>query len=242
MNTPAGSKPARPAPAQSASRAVRFLTIQPEAHEVFVAGDFNNWNAGATPLIYLGHGCWVKDISLPPGRHEYQFIVDGHWMQDRTAAELVDNPVGGLNSVVIVPRPQYNPTSFNSTPKRLNRKWRWHYQALLKLREFLLNERALHRGDAARPLEPGGMDLADTATDESSRDLALFEISAEQDELYEVEEAITRILDGTYGRCQQSGRPLSPARLRAIPWARFSKEVEEGREEMGRGNLCAGML
>jgi hypothetical protein len=64
---------------------------------------FNDWHPGATPMIDLGHGRWVKELTLPPGRYEYQFVVDGHWMHDRTAHETVYNPFGGLNSVVEVP-------------------------------------------------------------------------------------------------------------------------------------------
>lgn len=99
------TKPTNAADTRVNSRTVRFLLMKPEAHEVFLAGSFNNWNPGATPLTNLGHGRWVGELSLPPGRYEYQFVVDGHWVQDRTAKELVDNPLGGINSVVAVAQP-----------------------------------------------------------------------------------------------------------------------------------------
>jgi 1,4-alpha-glucan branching enzyme len=87
-------------------KSIRFVLIRPEAHEVFVAGSFNNWNPGATPLEDIGHGHWVKDLALAPGRYEYQFIADGHWMPDATAPESVENPFGGLNSVLVVSQPK----------------------------------------------------------------------------------------------------------------------------------------
>ena len=81
---------------------VRLMLFNPEAHEVCVAGTFNDWHPGAMPMKESGRGRWIKDLRLPPGRYEYLFVVDGHWMPDRTAKEQVDNPFGGLNSVLDV--------------------------------------------------------------------------------------------------------------------------------------------
>jgi len=106
MNPHKESLPAKPAEAAAFTRPVRFVLIQPDAHEVFVAGSFNNWNPGETPLIDIGHGHWVKELPLPPGRYEYQFVVDGHWLPDRTAKQIVLNPFGGLNSIVVVSAPK----------------------------------------------------------------------------------------------------------------------------------------
>jgi 1,4-alpha-glucan branching enzyme len=86
----------------------RFVLFNPHAQEVFVAGAFNNWNPCASPLRNLGHGHWVTELPLPLGRHEYQFVVDGRWIHDRAAAELVENPLGGLNSIIEVARPAYD--------------------------------------------------------------------------------------------------------------------------------------
>lgn len=105
-------------------------------------------------------------------------------------------------------------------------KWAWHYRMLLALRERLLRARHGQRELAAERLEPHSMNMADSATDEFDHALAADGLSAGQDALYEVDQAIRRILDGTYGRCEASGAAIPAARLRAIPWARFAKEVE----------------
>ena len=47
-------------------------------------------------------GLWEKRLVLPPGRHEYKFVVDGQWQHDRDARENVLNEFGTLNSVVEV--------------------------------------------------------------------------------------------------------------------------------------------
>src|SRR6266542_272441 len=112
-------------------------------------------------------------------------------------------------------------------------KWAWHYRVLLSLRERLLKERGDRLSEASQPLEPHSMDLADSATDEFDHDLALSQLSAKQDRICEVDEAIKRILDGTYGVCEETGKPIPTARLKAIPWARFVKESELRLEDKG---------
>lgn len=62
----------------------------------------------------------------------------------------------------------------------------------------------------------------DTAADLSANDLAL---------LREVDAALRRIEEGTYGTCLATGKPISKARLRAIPWAQYCKEHAEREEK-----------
>ena len=70
-------------------------------------------------------------------------------------------------------------------------------------------------------------------TDAYDRDLALGMLTSEQDALYQVEQALDRIRQGTYGRCELTGRPIQKARLEAIPWARFSTAAERELEVEG---------
>jgi DnaK suppressor protein len=112
-------------------------------------------------------------------------------------------------------------------------KWRWHYGILLSLRDQLLREHDGLRHAVAEPLEPHSLDEADSATDEFDHTLALTRLSAEQDALCEVTDALRRIIAGTYGVCEESGRKIPAARLRAVPWTRFTREVEERLEKQG---------
>ena len=116
---------------------------------------------------------------------------------------------------------------------RVSPKWTWHYRVLLGLRERLLKDRGEQLAQSSERLEPHSMDMADSATDEFDHDLALSQLSAEQDALYEVDEALRRIRDGTYGVCEETGEPILDARLRAIPWTRFAKAVEMRLESKG---------
>jgi len=51
-------------------------------------------------MVPLGEGRWVKELALPPGRHEYRLVVDGQWRCDPAAVETVPNPFGGQNAVL----------------------------------------------------------------------------------------------------------------------------------------------
>src|SRR5262245_11931816 len=55
---------------------VRFVLTAPDAHAVSLAGTFNQWNSQATPLVRTGaSGVWTATVSLPPGQHQYAFVV-----------------------------------------------------------------------------------------------------------------------------------------------------------------------
>jgi RNA polymerase-binding transcription factor DksA len=117
--------------------------------------------------------------------------------------------------------------------RRVPAKWRWHYRVLLALQGRLTGERGELLRASAQPLEPHSMDEADSASDEFDHDLALTQLSTEQNALYEVNDALQRILDGSYGVCEETGQSIPAARLRAIPWARFTCAVEARLEAKG---------
>jgi 1,4-alpha-glucan branching enzyme len=80
-----------------------FTTLAPEAREVNVAGNFNDWRSEATPMKNTGEGKWVGRSMLRAGQYEYRFVVDGKWREDAQATQRVANPHGGFNSVLMVP-------------------------------------------------------------------------------------------------------------------------------------------
>lgn len=116
---------------------------------------------------------------------------------------------------------------------RVPAKWRWHHRVLLSLQSRLLRERGALLRASAEPVEPHSVYEADSATDEFNHELALAQLSAGQDALYEVSQAISKIHNGTYGVCEETGKLIPAARLRAIPWTRFTREVEERLETKG---------
>ena len=120
-------------------------------------------------------------------------------------------------------------------------KWSWHHRALQRLRDHLLDDLRLKLATAAEPIEPQNRDPADSGTDESDRALAVSLLSGERDALREVDAAIRRIRQGTYGICERTGKRIPVTRLRAVPWTRFCKEAEDAIEKEGaiRGGKSA---
>ncbi len=83
---------------------VTFALHRAEAKEVYLCGDFNYWSPRSIRMIrHEGNGHWEKRLTLPPGRYEYKFIVDGEWMADPDAPQDVANTFGSINSIMEVP-------------------------------------------------------------------------------------------------------------------------------------------
>lgn len=72
-----------------------------------------------------------------------------------------------------------------------------------------------------------GMHQADAGSDAYDRDFTLSLLSQEQDALYEIEEALKRIVKGTYGICEMSGKTIPVERLEVRPYTRYTVECQE---------------
>jgi hypothetical protein len=94
--------PQAPKPAVLEGVKVPFVLFEPDAKQVSLSGDFNGWASGAAPMKRQDDGHWELSVALAPGRYEYKFVVDGHWIPDPLAHETVRNQHGSLNSVVEV--------------------------------------------------------------------------------------------------------------------------------------------
>lgn len=87
---------------KDAPKKVQFEFSAPEAREVFVAGEFNNWDARATRLKKDRNGLWKITLPLTPGKYEYRFLTDGKWENDPSCSGCVPNKFGSQNCVRIV--------------------------------------------------------------------------------------------------------------------------------------------
>ncbi len=69
------------------------LTVKaPEAKEVYLAGEFNNWKLDEHSRMEQTNGCWTKHLNLNSGKYRYRFVIDGNWIED------ADNPLKELNA------------------------------------------------------------------------------------------------------------------------------------------------
>ena len=80
----------------------QFELNAPEAREVFLGGDFNNWDTQVTPMEKDKKGVWKAALFLKPGRYEYRYFVDNTWVSDLSCAGCVPNDFGTMNCVIIV--------------------------------------------------------------------------------------------------------------------------------------------
>ena len=118
-------------------------------------------------------------------------------------------------------------------PKRIKAEWQKYYNHLLELREQLLRQMNGLAKDSAQEMPGYSLHMADSGTDNFDRDFALSLLSADQDAVYEIEEALKRIEKKTYGVCELTGKPIPRARLEAIPWTRFTVAAQAQREKDG---------
>ena len=76
------------------------------ARRVTLVGDFNNWDARATPLEREpGSTLWSVTVPIQRGRHVYAFLVDSVWTVDKRAPVARDPDFGVTGSVILVGRP-----------------------------------------------------------------------------------------------------------------------------------------
>ena len=130
----------------------------------------------------------------------------------------------------------------NHKQKRLDPFVRGQKDKLLQLRDAMVDSMAGVAKDNLRSRAEGseasafGMHQADAGSDAYDRDFALSLLSQEQDALYEIDQALKRIELGTYGICEMSGKPISHARLEAIPFARFTVECQSQLEKQNKAS------
>jgi RNA polymerase-binding transcription factor DksA len=130
----------------------------------------------------------------------------------------------------------------NHKQKKLDPFVREQKDKLLQLRDAMVDSMAGVAKDNLRSRAEGseasafGMHQADAGSDAYDRDFALSLLSQEQDALYEIDQALKRIELGTYGVCEMSGKPISHARLDAIPFARFTVECQSQLEKQNKAS------
>ena len=102
---------------------------------------------------------------------------------------------------------------------------------LLDLRERVTGEISSINRDSLSQNERDPS-LSDQGTDTFDREFALNQLSSEQDILFEIDEAIRRIENGTYGICEMTNEQINIERLEALPYVRHSikaqSELEKG--------------
>lgn len=106
------------------------------------------------------------------------------------------------------------------------------------LRERLVHQRdeilSMYKQDlraGQESADDGTEDIVDRANNAYNRELMFSLSDAERNTLLQIENAIRRMDEGSYGRCANCGQNISVARLEALPWARFCVDCQELAEK-----------
>ncbi len=75
------------------------LSERSQAHNVFLAGSFNNWNSKELRMNKVAEG-WDLPLYLKEGTHTYKFIVDGQWILDPNNQRVLNDGNGNDNSEI----------------------------------------------------------------------------------------------------------------------------------------------
>ncbi|MDP0501173.1 MAG: TraR/DksA C4-type zinc finger protein [Verrucomicrobiota bacterium JB022] len=151
----------------------------------------------------------------------------------RNAASLADIlgfSLGGSTggSTVVTPKGE----------RKVPEKWKKYHKLLVELRDSVRNELSEHSNDTLkRSQKEDTGDLAtsaDSGSDNFDREFALSLLSTEQEALKEIEAAIERIYNGSYGVCEITGHKIADERLEAVPFTRFSLEGQRQYESTSR--------
>jgi DnaK suppressor protein len=113
-----------------------------------------------------------------------------------------------------------------------------------EFRDLLLKKRDELVGDVAALNEAGHnssgnlstlpQHMADIGSDNYEQEFALTLMEGERALLREIDDALQRIAQGTFGVCVATGKPIGKARLKATPWARYCYEYVLEQEQRGR--------
>lgn len=88
--------------AKNNARTINFVCLAPEAKEVFLAGDFNDWHPTSHPMKRQPDGAWQLHLALNHGHHHYHYLVDGKPVLDPRAHGVARDHRGEKVSLVAV--------------------------------------------------------------------------------------------------------------------------------------------
>jgi RNA polymerase-binding protein DksA len=200
-------------------------------------------NPSPPAAVKPGHG--KRNQSKPAA----DTLVSGKPAASKAAAgkPAAGKPAAGKPAVVAArpaqaaAKPATRPTpepplgaSANGKPRKnpagLNARELEHFRDLLleKRREIVGDmssmEREALRSGGPSNLSTVPMHLADMGTDSYEQEFTLGLVEKERSLLRDINSALAKIQNGTYGICEGTGAPIGKPRLEAQPWARYSIE------------------
>ncbi len=166
----------------------------------------------------------------PPGKLGFSLKSGKLLKKAKLKPRIDDTPVR------LPPKPVTSDSKMQKNRAGLSAKELEHFRALLleKRRELLgdvssMEREALRSGNTNLSNLP--LHMADTGTDNYEQEFTLGLVEKDRQLLREIQVALAKIQDGSYGVCEGTGKPISVPRLEAQPWAKYSIEYARALEK-----------
>lgn len=104
-------------------------------------------------------------------------------------------------------------------------------EKLLEMRRQTLREMSDDLKQGREGAKDEGMDTYDLASEERDREISFILTDRERDKLQAIQEALSRVEDGSYGICENCESEIAPARLEALPFSRLCVNCQAEREK-----------
>jgi DnaK suppressor protein len=101
---------------------------------------------------------------------------------------------------------------------------------LLRMREDLVRDIARRSKSTTEGTQPDIGDILDSVSEERTRELDMILTDREKKKLLQIDDAIDRIEDGSYGLCEECGVKIPKGRLKVMPFAKYCVECQEKLE------------
>ena len=88
--------------------------------------------------------------------------------------------------------------------------------------------------EASGDLSAYTVHMADMAADTYERELSMDLVSSEQQILYQIDDALKRLDDGSFGICQQCNSQITMSRLKAVPYASLCINCQRAKEQQNK--------
>ena len=82
-----------------------FRFYRPDAANVYLVGDFNDWRQGQLAMTRRGDGDWVAKVRLSAGEFKFRYCADGQWFTDYAAFGVQPGRFGMDSIVRVVQQP-----------------------------------------------------------------------------------------------------------------------------------------
>lgn len=181
-----------------------------------------------------------------PSKEVLEEAISPEKMVTVSKPKAAPNPEKVLKSAVSIadilgfdPQGKTDPVSVSYDIEKVDPQYRKYFTRLMKMKEDLQDRLRLRTQETKKSQESDqteraralGVHTADSASESADLELALSFVENEKDLLTEVEDALQRLMDGTYGVCEQTGKPIDKKRLDVLPFTRFSLEGKQAKEK-----------